>query len=108
MDDLKLYTSSEKDLKALIKKIRQFSNDIGMRFGMDKCAKCIMKKGRKVEASNITLDDGEKFKELDGSMRIFFGYFVLTNFSPSCATLNSILNLSMEMKDNEHYKVILS
>ena len=38
-----------------------------MRFGMDKCAKCTMKKGRNVEASNITLDDGEELKELDSS-----------------------------------------
>ena len=44
MDDLKLYTSNEKSLESLIQTVRVFSNDIGMKFGVGKCAVLTMKK----------------------------------------------------------------
>ena len=47
MDDLKLYAKSEKDLESLIQIVRIFSEDIGMEFGLDKCAILIMMKGKK-------------------------------------------------------------
>ena len=66
MDDLKLYTSSEEDLKQLINSVQQFSQDIGMSFGIDKCAKCTIKKGSKVEAVGIGLESGQELRELEG------------------------------------------
>ena len=45
MDDLKLYSKSEKALDSLIQTVRIFSEDIGMQFGIDKCAMLVMKKG---------------------------------------------------------------
>ena len=38
MDDLKLYSRSEKGLNSLVQTVRVFSEDIGMEFGIEKCA----------------------------------------------------------------------
>ena len=38
MDDLKLYSRNEKGLDSLVQTIRVFSEDIGMEFGVAKCA----------------------------------------------------------------------
>ena len=38
MDDLKLYRGSEKRLNSLLQTVRVFSEDIGMEFGIEKCA----------------------------------------------------------------------
>ena len=38
MDDLKLYSRSEKGLDSLAETVRVFSEDIGMEFGTEKCA----------------------------------------------------------------------
>ena len=38
MDDLKLYSSSEKELESLVNTVESYSRDNGMEFGMDKCA----------------------------------------------------------------------
>ena len=40
MDDLKLYADSDPNLNKLLNIVHKFSNDIGMNFGLDKCAKC--------------------------------------------------------------------
>ena len=38
MDDLKLYGRSEEDLDKLVEVVHVYSRDIGMEFGLDKCA----------------------------------------------------------------------
>ena len=38
MDDLKLYSRSEKGLDSLVQTVFVFSEDIGMEFGIEKCA----------------------------------------------------------------------
>ena len=38
MDDLKLYAKNEKGLESLVQIVRIFIDDIGMAFGIDKCA----------------------------------------------------------------------
>ena len=43
MDDLKLFAKEEAGLDALIQTVRVFSSDIGMEFGIEKCAVVIMK-----------------------------------------------------------------
>ena len=47
MDDLKLY--SEKRLDSLVQTVRVFSEDIGMKFGIEKCAMLVMEKGKIVK-----------------------------------------------------------
>ena len=45
MDDLKLHAENEKGLESLVQTVRIFSDDIGMEFGMDKCATLVLKGG---------------------------------------------------------------
>ena len=44
MNDLKLYSRSEKGFDSLVQTIRVFSEDIGMEFGIEKCAMLVMEK----------------------------------------------------------------
>ena len=50
MDDLKLYSRSEKGLNSLVQIVRVFSEDIGMEFGIEKCAMLVMEKGKIVKS----------------------------------------------------------
>ena len=49
MDDLKLYSRSEKALDSLVQTVRVFSEDVGMEFGIEKCAMLVMEKGKIVK-----------------------------------------------------------
>ena len=49
MDDLQLYGRSEKGLVLLVQTVRVFSEDIGMQFGIEKCAMLVMEKGNIVK-----------------------------------------------------------
>ena len=64
MDDLKLYSKSEKALDSLIQTVRIFSTDIGMQFGIDKCAILVMKKGKIVKSDGIQLPNDKVIKSL--------------------------------------------
>ena len=46
MDDLKLYSRSEKGLDSLVQTVCIFSKDIGMEFLIEKCAMLVMEKGK--------------------------------------------------------------
>ena len=46
MDDLRLYIRSEKGLDSLVQTVRVFNEDIGMEFGIEKCAMLVMRKER--------------------------------------------------------------
>ena len=43
MDDIKLFAKNEKELETLIHTVRIYSRDIGMEFGIEKCAMLVMK-----------------------------------------------------------------
>ena len=64
MDDLKLYSKSEKELDSLIQTVRIFSEDIGMEFGIEKCAMLVMKRGKIVKSEGIELPEGKVIKSL--------------------------------------------
>ena len=64
MDDLKLYANNEKWLKSLIQTVCVFSNDIRMKFGVEKCAVLTMKKGKMVNSDGIALTDKTTMKGL--------------------------------------------
>ena len=64
MDDLKLYSRSEKGLDSLVQTVRVFSEDIGMEFGIEKCAILVMEKGKIVKSVGIELSDGKVIKSL--------------------------------------------
>ena len=46
MDDIKLFAKNEKELETLIHAVRIYSQDIGMEFGMEKCAILGMKSSK--------------------------------------------------------------
>ena len=64
MDDLKLYSHSEKGLDSLIQTVRVFSKDIRMEFGIEKCAMLVMEKGKIVKSVGKKLPDGKVIKSL--------------------------------------------
>jgi hypothetical protein len=65
MDDLKLFAKNESDGEDLLKIVKDFSSDIGMEFGLDKCAKATFKAGKFIEADNIDLDITTVIRNLD-------------------------------------------
>ena len=65
IDDLKLYSKSEKALDCFIQTVRIFSEDIGIQFGIDKCAMLVMKKGKIVKSDGIQLPNGKVIKSLE-------------------------------------------
>ena len=64
MDDLKLYSRSEKGLDSLVQTVRVFSEEIGMEFRMEKCAMLVLEKGQIVKSVGIELPDGKVIKSL--------------------------------------------
>ena len=64
MDDLKLYEKNDKELDGLLRTVNKFSDDIGMEFGLDKCAKATFIRGRLTSMSEIKLNEDTSIKEL--------------------------------------------
>lgn len=60
MDDLKLYARGKQHLEGLLEIVRKFSQDIGMSFGLQKCAAVHVKRGKMAEEENIKLSDGSE------------------------------------------------
>ena len=60
-----MYSKSEKALDSLIQTVRIFSTDIGMQFGIDKCAMLVMKKGKIVKSDGIQLPNDKVIKSLE-------------------------------------------
>ena len=65
IDDLKLYSKKEQEQVGELKIVKQFSDDIGMEFGLEKCAKACLKKGKLTSAGNIVIDEDTELQELD-------------------------------------------
>ena len=65
MDDLKLYGSNENELESLVNVVESYSRDIGMEFGMDKCAVLKVKGGKRVLGEGLELPSGDVMKEVD-------------------------------------------
>jgi hypothetical protein len=65
MNDLKLLGKSEEELQKQIETVTNFSDDIQMEFGLDKCAKIVFKKGKLVHSQNLLVDINREIKELE-------------------------------------------
>ena len=59
-----LYSRNEKGLDSLVRTVRVFSEDIGMEFGIEKCAMLVMEKGEIVRSVGIELPDVKVIKSL--------------------------------------------
>ena len=64
MDDIKLFVKNEKELETLIHTIRIYSQDIGMEFGIEKCALLVMKSGKRHLTDGIELSNQDKIRTL--------------------------------------------
>ena len=67
MDDLKLYSRSEKRLDLLVHTILIFCKNVGMEFGIERCAMSVIQKGKIVKSVGIELPDGKVIKSLQKS-----------------------------------------
>ena len=65
MDDLKLFVKNDQDLEGLLNTVKEFSNDIDMEFGLDKCAKPSFVRGKLQKTSSINLDIDTAITDLD-------------------------------------------
>ena len=65
MDDLKLFGANLKEVERLCEAVQNFSRDIGMEFGMKKCAVLEMQRGVRVSCEGIELPDGEVMQEVE-------------------------------------------
>ena len=61
MDDIKLFAKNEKKLETLIHALRIYSQDIGMEFGIGKCAMLVMKSGKRHMTDGIALSNQDRF-----------------------------------------------
>ena len=64
MDDLELYSRSEKGMDSLVQTVRVFNEDMGMEFGTENCAMIVMEKGEIVKSVGKELPDGKVIKSL--------------------------------------------
>ena len=59
MDDLKLYGKSVPELELLLNRVRIFSYDISMEFGLNKCATLTIQRGSLVQTEGINLPNNK-------------------------------------------------
>ena len=81
MDDLTLCSRNEKGLNSLVQTILVFSEDIGMEFGIEKCAMFVIEKGKIVKSGGIELADGKVIKALqEGESYTYLGILEADKF----------------------------
>ena len=64
MDDIKLFAKNEKELETLIPAVRIYSQDIGMEFGIEKCAMLVIKRGKRHLIDGMELPKQDKIRTL--------------------------------------------
>ena len=62
--DIKLFANNEKELETLIHTVRIYSRDLGMEFGIEKCAMLVMKSGKRQLTDRMELPNKDKIKSL--------------------------------------------
>ena len=77
MDDLKLFSKSEKQMGTLVRTAHAFRTDIGMKFGMKKCGILTIKRGKVVTCDIIKLPNSEIMKEVEKEGYTYLGIFEL-------------------------------
>ena len=89
MDDLKLHSRSEKGLGSLVQTVCVFSEDIGMAFGIEKCAMLVMEKGKIVKSVGIELPESKVIKSLqEGESYKYLGILETDKFLEEKMKLN--------------------
>ena len=62
MDDFKLFARNEKELENLIHAVRIYSQNIGIEFGIEKCAMLVMKSGKRQLTGGMELPNQDKIR----------------------------------------------
>ena len=65
MDDIKIFAANDNQLQSMIDIVNRFSDDICMNFGIEKCKKLTIKRGKVVQSQPIQLPSGEELTSLD-------------------------------------------
>ena len=65
MDDNKLFAKKEKELETLIHAVRIYTQDIGMEFGIEKCALLVMKSGKQDLTDGMEQTNQDKIRALE-------------------------------------------
>ena len=64
IDDTKKFAKNEKELETLIHAVRIYSQDIGMEFGIEKCAMLVMKSGKRHMTDGMELPNHDKIRTI--------------------------------------------
>ena len=64
-NNIKLFTKNEKELETLIHAVRIYNQDIGMEFGIEKCAMLVMKSGERHMTYGMELPNQDKIRTLE-------------------------------------------
>ena len=64
IDDIKLFAKNEKELETLIRAVRIYSQDIGMKFGIEKCAMLVVKSGKRHLTNGMELLNQDTIRTL--------------------------------------------
>ena len=65
MDGIKLFAKNERELETLIHAFRIYSQDIGMEFGIEKCAMLVMKSGKRHMTDGMELPNNDRIRTLE-------------------------------------------
>ena len=65
LNNLKLFAKDDHKLEGLLQTVKKFSDDIGMKYGLEKCTKATFFKGRLEKSTSIELDSSMEMKELE-------------------------------------------
>ena len=63
MDDLKLIVNSEEELQKEIQTVKNFSYDIHIEFGLEKCANVTFKRDKLTHSQNLVMDTNREIQE---------------------------------------------
>jgi hypothetical protein len=58
MDDLKLFAKNKNQLESMAQTVKIFSEDIRMKFGLEKCATLVINRGKRSRDEGVILNDG--------------------------------------------------
>ena len=90
MDDLKLYSQSEKGLDSLVQTVRVFAEDLGLELGIEKNVMLVMEKGNFLKSVGIELPNGKVIKSLpEGERYKYLGVLEADKFLEEKMKLNA-------------------
>ena len=64
MDDIKLFAKNEKEQETLIHAVRIYNQNVGMEFGIEKCAMLVMKCGKRHKSDGMEQPNKDKIRTL--------------------------------------------